>query len=75
MITTLKKWEIRNKETGELLTEGSLKLNGYTYELHTQKEIIMRGIDAERHYKDFVESNKELCNKLLGDRFEFKEVI
>ena len=67
MITTLKKWEIRDK-SNKVVSAGSLKLNGYTYELHTLSEVILVGIEAERHYEDFKEMNKMLA-EYSGDTF------
>jgi hypothetical protein len=68
MITTIKKWEIRD-DNNNLIAEGALKLNGYTYELHTKKEIIARGIVAERRYDEFKETNKMIAT-MKNLRFE-----
>ncbi len=58
MITTLKKFEVRRKDTDELISAYSLKLNGYRYELHSTTEVFMSGIEAERHYSECLELNK-----------------
>ena len=63
MITTLKKFEIRSKETNNLISAYSLKLNGYTYELHSNHEIILRGIEAEREYSECLELNKLIAGQ------------
>lgn len=64
MITTLKKFEVRSKETNILISAYSLKLNGYTYELHSMTEVIMRGIEAERHYSECLELNKLIVGQM-----------
>ena len=61
MLTTLKKWEIRDNNNN-LISSGALKLNGTTYELHTLKEIINVGIEAERNYQSFRDTNKMLAD-------------
>lgn len=64
MITTLKKHEIRSKETNNLISEYTLKINGYTYELHTLTDIILVGIEAERHYSELLDFNKKLIEQM-----------
>ncbi len=64
MITTLKKFEVRSKETNNLISAYSLKLNGYTYELHSNHEIIMDGIEAERKYSECLELNKLIVERM-----------
>lgn len=67
MITTLKRWEIRD-EHNNLISSGALKLNGYEYELHTLKEIIAVGLEAERGYDGFRDTNKALA-AVMGLQF------
>lgn len=66
MITTLKKFEVRSKETNNLISAYSLKLNNYTYELHSlaTHEIIMCGIEAERHYSECLELNRMIVGQM-----------
>lgn len=64
MISTLKKFEVRSKETNNLIAAFTLKLNGYTYELHSINEIILCGIEAERHYKECLEFNKLIVEQM-----------
>ena len=64
MITTLKKHEIRSKETNNLISEYTLKINGFTYELHTLTDIILVGIEAERHYSELLDFNKKLIEQM-----------
>jgi hypothetical protein len=75
MITTLRKFEIRSAETNNLIASYELKLNGYTYELHTMHEIIFRGIEAERRFNECLELNKMVVSKMDDLKLvEFKEV-
>lgn len=64
MITTLKKFEVRSKETNNLISTYSLKLNDYTYELHSMTEVIMCGIEAERKYSECLEFNKLIVGQM-----------
>lgn len=64
MIITLKKHEIRSKETNNLISEYTLKINGYRYELHTLTDIILVGIEAERHYNELLDFNKKLIEQM-----------
>lgn len=64
MITTLKKFEVWSKETNNLISAYSLKLNGYRYELHSLTEVIMSGIEAERHYSKCLELNKLIVEQM-----------
>lgn len=60
MKTTLKSFEVRNAN-GEVVSKFSLVLNGYTYELHTAREIILTGIEAERHFLEVLEDQRTLA--------------
>lgn len=64
MITTLKKFEVRSKETNNLISAYSLKLNGYTYELHSTTEVLIRGIEAERKYRECLKLNREIVKQM-----------
>lgn len=64
MITTLKRFYVRNEQTGNEIATYCLKLNGYTYELHSKREVICSGVEAERKYNECLELNRLIADKM-----------
>ena len=64
MITTLKYFDVFDTNKNEVVASYALKLNGYDYELHTKTEIIMSGIEAERHYPELLSNQRMLCGMI-----------